>query len=154
MNNYRQPKSHPSLYIPVGQHPRPPEKKKPSVQFQQKKKGKQQDDETNRYAVNNIIPAVLDTIIAQQKHQDLNSVYERILIEPTDKKILLVIKKKQTRLDLVRYLHAACFSPVKSTWLKVIQNNNFLTWPALTENLVTNHLPISTATMQGYLHQQ
>ena len=32
---------------------------------------------------------------------------------------------KQTHHDLVQYLHAACFSPVSSTWNKAIKNNNF-----------------------------
>jgi hypothetical protein len=27
--------------------------------------------------------------------------------------------------DLINYLHAACFSPVKSTWIKAIKNRNF-----------------------------
>ena len=153
MNNYQQPKSHPSLYIPVGQQPRPPEKKQPVEQPQQKRE-KQHDIQTTRYAVNNISSVVLDTIIAQQQLQDQNDIYKRVLIEPTDKKISVIIRKRQTHLDLVRYLHAACFSPVKSTWLKAIKNNNFVTWPALTESLVTNHLPISTATVQGHLHQQ
>jgi hypothetical protein len=27
--------------------------------------------------------------------------------------------------DLINYLHAACFSPVKSTWIRAIQVENF-----------------------------
>jgi hypothetical protein len=27
--------------------------------------------------------------------------------------------------DLINYLHAACFSPVKSTWITAIKNGNF-----------------------------
>jgi hypothetical protein len=33
---------------------------------------------------------------------------------------------------LINYLHAACFSPVKSTWITAIKNGNFLSWPGLT----------------------
>jgi hypothetical protein len=31
--------------------------------------------------------------------------------------------------DLINYLHAACFSPVKSTWIIAIKNGHFTTWP-------------------------
>ena len=58
------------------------------------------------------------------------------------------------KLDLVRYLHAACFSPVHSTWLKAIRNNNFTTWPGLTKSLVEQYLPVSQATVQGHLHKE
>jgi hypothetical protein len=34
--------------------------------------------------------------------------------------------------DLINYLHDACFSPVKSTWITAIKNGNFLSWPGLT----------------------
>ena len=57
------------------------------------------------------------------------------------------------RVDLVRYLHATCFYPVTSMWLKAIKQY-FLTWPVLTETLVKNHLPLSTATVQGHLYKQ
>jgi hypothetical protein len=43
--------------------------------------------------------------------------------------------------DLVRFLHAAAFSPVKDTWLKAIRAGHFATWPGLTEDLVRKHLP-------------
>jgi hypothetical protein len=35
--------------------------------------------------------------------------------------------------DLIKYLHAACFSPVKSTWITAIKNGHFTSWPGLTE---------------------
>jgi hypothetical protein len=38
--------------------------------------------------------------------------------------------------DLINYLHAACFSPVKSTWITAIKNGNFTSWPGLTEQAV------------------
>jgi hypothetical protein len=31
--------------------------------------------------------------------------------------------------DLINYLHAAYFSPVRSTWITAIKNGNFLSWP-------------------------
>jgi hypothetical protein len=56
--------------------------------------------------------------------------------------------------DLINYLHAACFSPVKSTWITAIKNGNFITWPGLTEHAVEKHLSKSTATTKGHLNQQ
>jgi hypothetical protein len=55
---------------------------------------------------------------------------------------------------LINYLHAACFSPVKSTWITAIKNGNFLSWPGLTEHAVEKHLSKSTATTKGHLNQQ
>jgi hypothetical protein len=38
--------------------------------------------------------------------------------------------------ELINYLHAACFSPVKSTWIKAIKNGHFTSWPGLMEQSV------------------
>jgi hypothetical protein len=56
--------------------------------------------------------------------------------------------------DLINYLHAACFSPVKSTWITSIKNGNFTSWPGLTEHAVEKHLSKSTSTTKGHLNQQ
>jgi hypothetical protein len=56
--------------------------------------------------------------------------------------------------DLINYLHAACFSPVKSTWTTAIKNGNFSSWPGLTEHGVEKHLSKSTSATKGHLNQQ
>jgi hypothetical protein len=56
--------------------------------------------------------------------------------------------------DLINYLHAACFSPVKSTWIKAIKNGNFSSWPGLNEQNVEKYLSKSTSTSKGHLNQQ
>jgi hypothetical protein len=43
--------------------------------------------------------------------------------------------------DLINYLHAVCFSPVKSTWITAIKNGHFTSWPVLTEHAVENIYP-------------
>jgi hypothetical protein len=48
--------------------------------------------------------------------------------------------------DLINYLHAACFSPVKSTWIAAIKNGHFTLWPGLTEHAVEKHLSKSAET--------
>ena len=75
-------------------------------------------------------------------------------LSPTDKKLAVIIRKKETHRDLARYLHASCFSPVNSTWTRAIKNNHFQSWPGLTQRLVDKHLPLSTATVRGHLHKQ
>ena len=56
-------------------------------------------------------------------------------------------------MELAQYLHAACFSPVKSTFAVGIKNQNFTSWPGLTPNLISKYLPKSVATVQGHIHQ-
>jgi hypothetical protein len=55
---------------------------------------------------------------------------------------------------LINYVHAACLSPVKSTWIAAIKNRNFSSWPGLTEHAVEKHLSKSTSTTKGHLNQQ
>jgi hypothetical protein len=55
--------------------------------------------------------------------------------------------------DLINYLHAVCFSPVKSTWITAIKNGHFTSWPGLTEHAVEKHLSKSTSTTKGHLNQ-
>jgi hypothetical protein len=56
--------------------------------------------------------------------------------------------------DLINYLHAACFSNVKSTWITEIKNGHFTSWPGLTEQGVEKRLSKSTSTTKGHLNQQ
>jgi hypothetical protein len=56
--------------------------------------------------------------------------------------------------ELINHLHAAAFSPVKSTWIKGIKNGNFSSWPGLTEHAVEKHLSKSKSTVKGHLNQQ
>ena len=48
----------------------------------------------------------------------------------------VIIREKETKIDLVKYLHAACFSLVISTWLRAIENNHFTTGPGWTQQLI------------------
>ena len=66
----------------------------------------------------------------------------------------VIIRKQQTKEDLAKFLHAACFSPVKSTFIKAINNNHFTTWPGLNSPLIQKHLRPSIATTKGHLKQE
>ena len=46
------------------------------------------------------------------------------------------------------------FSPVSTTWCKAVNNNHFTTWPGLTTELITKHLPPSIATAEGHLNKE
>jgi hypothetical protein len=56
--------------------------------------------------------------------------------------------------DLINYLHAACFSHVKSTWIAAIKNGHFTSWAGLIEHAVEKHLSKLTSTTKGHLNQQ
>ena len=67
-------------------------------------------------------------------HNFTNSVYD--------------IKKK---VDLIKYYHKCCFSPVISTWVQAIKKGIFCTWPGLTSAAVLKYLPPSLATAKGHM---
>ena len=94
-----------------------------------------------------------DQILEEQERMDQKShnIAEIFRSQPT---LSVIIRKNQTKADLARYLHAACFSPVMSTWKKSIKNNHFTTWPGLTAQLILNHLPLSQATVQGHIKRE
>jgi hypothetical protein len=54
--------------------------------------------------------------------------------------------------DLFKYLHAACFSPVKSTWINAMKNGDFSSWLRLNEQNVEKFLSKSTSTGKGHLN--
>ena len=54
---------------------------------------------------------------------------------------------------LFRYMHAAAGFLVKSTWLKVIKNGNFESWPGLTYNNALIFFPHSVETLKGHMVQ-
>ena len=56
--------------------------------------------------------------------------------------------------DAIQFLHAACFSPIVTTWTKAIENGNFITWPTITVGNVTKHATPSAATIKGHMDQE
>ena len=69
-------------------------------------------------------------------------------------KMDVIIRKGKMHSDLAQFLHGACFSPVKITFIKAIKNKHFTTWPVLDEKLIQKHLPPSIATEAGHLNQE
>ncbi|EJK62273.1 hypothetical protein THAOC_17120, partial [Thalassiosira oceanica] len=55
--------------------------------------------------------------------------------------------------EAIKWMHAACGYPVKSTWLKAIKAGNFHGWPLLSVRTVKKYYPETTATDKGHLNQ-
>jgi hypothetical protein len=53
----------------------------------------------------------------------------------------------------IKWMHAVCGFPVKSTWLKAIKAGNYVGWPLLTKTNVKKYYPESTETPTGHLNQ-
>jgi hypothetical protein len=52
---------------------------------------------------------------------------------------------------LVKYLHAAAFSPTASTWIPAIKRGFFQSWPGLTPELARKYFPQLEATTKGHM---
>ena len=59
--------------------------------------------------------------------------------------------EQKTKVQLIDFLHRACFSPPVSTWTKATDNNFFTTWSGLTSDAVRKFLPKSLNTAKGHL---
>ena len=96
---------------------------------------------------------ILDNFL-QKERKKTDATYCKTNLTPENPSLAVIINKKRTHAELVQYLHAACFSPVKSTFEQAIKKNFFKTWPGLTPKLVTKYLHTPIATTQGHLHQE
>ena len=68
-------------------------------------------------------------LIDQQMKNDMTSSTPTIIANP--QKANIIIRKQQTKADLAKFLHAACFVLVKTTFVKADKNNHFVSWPGL-----------------------
>jgi hypothetical protein len=53
----------------------------------------------------------------------------------------------------IKWMHAVCGYPVKSTWIKAIKAGNFIGWPLLTEKHVNKYYPETDETPKGHMNQ-
>jgi hypothetical protein len=53
----------------------------------------------------------------------------------------------------IKWMHAVCGYPVKSTWLKAIKAGNYIGWPMLTECNVNKYYPETSETSKGHTNQ-
>lgn len=59
----------------------------------------------------------------------------------------------QLKSNAIKFLHAACFSPVTETWTKAIDHGFFKSIPLLNSKEIRRLLPKSIATAKGHLNQ-
>ena len=71
-----------------------------------------------------------------------------------EQELNVVIHKNTTKTTLANFLHQAVFAPKKSTFIRVIHNNQFTTFPGLDSTLVSKHLPPSVPTALGHIKQE
>ena len=57
-------------------------------------------------------------------------------------------------MNLIKYLHPSCFSPVPSTFKQAIKKGFLQSWPGLTTKMVDKYLPPSEATAKGHIRQE
>jgi hypothetical protein len=75
------------------------------------------------------------------------------------KKARQTLRKANSVYDLpsteqaIKWMHAVCGYPVKTTWLKAIKAGNYIGWPLLTVKNVTKYYPETTETPKGHLNQ-
>jgi hypothetical protein len=74
-------------------------------------------------------------------------------LKPTPQAMYNVYEQRSIE-DSIVYLHAACFSPVKDTLIKAIEEGNFSGWPGLTPDRVRKYLHKAYATVKGHINQQ
>lgn len=75
------------------------------------------------------------------------------------KQVTLALQQANSVYDLptteqaIKWLHAVCCYPVKSTWIKAIKVGNFTGWPLLTDKDVHKYFPESIEMAKGHLNQ-
>jgi hypothetical protein len=55
---------------------------------------------------------------------------------------------------VIKYIHAAAGFPAKSTWLKAINADFYVTWPMLTAKNVNKYFPESEETQKEHMRQK
>ena len=77
-----------------------------------------------------------------------------IPISPPSQQANGILRLDKTKHDLALYHHATLGSPVTSTLLRAIRRGHLATFPGLTINLISKHLPASIATALGHQDQE
>ena len=85
-------------------------------------------------------------LVNQQTKED------RRTSEKHSRKLNVIICEQHTKEDLAKFLHAACFSPVKSTCFQAINNNYSTTWNGIDYKFISKHLHPSMATAKEHMN--
>ena len=82
-----------------------------------------------------------------------HNIFEQDLCHKYEQKANVILRKKQSKVQLAQYLHTTCLSLMLHTFIKAINNNDFISWPGLIANLIRKHLPkkhSNTSRTYGY----
>ena len=90
----------------------------------------------------------VNNVVQTTKYQDISKPVNTL------KYLLQHVQNIKLISEQVNYIYAACFSPVKSTFLKAIKTGYFSTFPNLTARNVDKYLITSVASAMGHLDQQ
>ena len=66
--------------------------------------------------------------------------YKKVIKYKIAHSMAVNLRKDKIKTDLIQFLHAALFSPVKSTLSNALNSNQLKTWPGLDKKLVSKHL--------------
>ena len=109
----------------------------------------------NPYHITNVTMSCLSATIKQfQEQPNIPKTNIPTTHNNQNHKINVIIRKRQLKQDLAKFLCGALFSARPSTIKKASKNIFLTTFPGLTEKLIDKHLPLSIATELGHLRQE
>jgi hypothetical protein len=94
-----------------------------------------------------------DQIIITGKRLD-NGLWSIPITPPATHQANGILRLDKPKTELAQYFHATLGSPVPSTLIRAIRRGHLTTWPGLTTQLISKHLPKSIATTLGHQDQE
>ena len=95
-----------------------------------------------------------NTLILKGHRNKIDGLWDITISIPVRHFVMAIITKDKTKTELIQYLYGFCFIPTPRTFMKAINNGNFLTWPGLKNQQLLKHLPPRIATALGNLDQE
>ena len=89
---------------------------------------------TTKQKYENIFSGLDTTIDINDCNNAIKKRNEKVKFSESKHNLAVTIRKDQTKKDLSKFLLAACFRSVRSTFLTAIINNHFKTWPGMEHN--------------------
>ena len=115
---------------------------------------KKQPNILSTFHVQNINNITLKTILKQQSTKDTTPGLECVDFSDCHLKLAGIVRKQQTKKELVQYLYATFLASIKSTYVKIMRKNNYFTWPGLITDLMNKHCTPSIPMAQGNLNRE
>ena len=94
-----------------------------------------------------------DTLLLSGSRDPATKLWSIPLTSPTFEESISNAHQTTTTKELVRFLHAADFSPSKSTFIDAVSKGYFNSWSGLNTKAITKYLSNEIATSKGHLDQ-